>query len=54
MAALKPDVKAFIIQALACFDTLSMVAEAVQKNLGLKLPISRLNRMTRQKLAGRA
>ncbi|HDL6962235.1 TPA: DUF2280 domain-containing protein [Yersinia enterocolitica] len=37
MAALKPDVKAFIIQALACFDTLAMVAEAVQKEFGIKV-----------------
>ncbi|HDL8541684.1 TPA: DUF2280 domain-containing protein, partial [Yersinia enterocolitica] len=37
MAALKPEVKAFIIQALACFDTLAMVAEAVQKEFGIKV-----------------
>lgn len=32
MAALKPEVKAFIIQMLACYDTLSIVVDAVQKN----------------------
>ncbi|UQI33080.1 DUF2280 domain-containing protein [Pseudomonas bijieensis] len=35
MAALTPDVKAFIVQALACFDTPSQVAEAVQKEYGV-------------------
>lgn len=30
MAALNADVKAFIVQALACFDTPSQVAEAVR------------------------
>lgn len=37
MAALKPEVKAFIIQSLACFDSLSIVGEAVQKKFGLKV-----------------
>ncbi|HFI5325892.1 TPA: DUF2280 domain-containing protein [Serratia liquefaciens] len=37
MAALKPDVKAFIIQSLACFDTLSIVVESVQKEFGIKI-----------------
>lgn len=35
MAALTQDVKAFIVQALACFDTPSQVAEAVQKEYGV-------------------
>ncbi|MCV5738318.1 DUF2280 domain-containing protein, partial [Escherichia coli] len=35
MAALKPDVKAFIIQSLACYDTPSQVVEAVQKEFGI-------------------
>ncbi|QLL15489.1 DUF2280 domain-containing protein [Pseudomonas chlororaphis] len=35
MAALQNDVKAFIVQALACFDTPSQVVEAVQKEYGL-------------------
>ena len=34
MAALRSEVKAFIVQALACFDTSSQVVEAVRKNLG--------------------
>lgn len=37
MAALKPEVKAFIIQSLACFDSLAIVAEAVQKKFGIKV-----------------
>ncbi|EPB7006335.1 TPA: DUF2280 domain-containing protein [Pseudomonas aeruginosa] len=35
MAALSNDVKAFIVQALACFDTPSQVVEAVQKEFGV-------------------
>lgn len=35
MAALSNDVKAFIVQALACFDTPSQVAEAVQREFNL-------------------
>lgn len=37
MAALKSEVKAFIIQMLACFDTPSQVVEAVQKEFGIKI-----------------
>lgn len=37
MAALKPDVKAFIIQSLACYDTPSQVVEAVQKEFGITI-----------------
>lgn len=37
MAALKPEIKAFIIQSLACFDTLAIVGEAVQKQFGIKV-----------------
>jgi hypothetical protein len=35
MAALSNEVKAFIVQALACFDSPSQVAEAVRANFGL-------------------
>jgi hypothetical protein len=38
MAALKPDVKAFIVQMLACFDSPSQLVEAVQKEFGIKFP----------------
>jgi len=37
MAVLAPDVKAFIVQALACFDTPSQVVEAVQKEYGISV-----------------
>lgn len=35
MAALKGEVKAFIVQSLACFDTPSQVVELVKKEFGL-------------------
>ncbi|WP_180349834.1 DUF2280 domain-containing protein, partial [Klebsiella pneumoniae] len=35
MAALKPEVKSYIIQMLACYDTPSQVVEAVQKDFGI-------------------
>lgn len=37
MAALKDEVKRFIVQALACFDTPSQVAEAVKLEFGLEI-----------------
>lgn len=37
MAALNGEVKAFIVQALACFDTPSQVAEQVKKEFGLEV-----------------
>lgn len=38
MAALKGEVKAFIVQSLACFDTPSQVVESVKKEFGLTIP----------------
>ena len=35
MAALKPEVKTFIVSALACYDTPTQVAEAVKEEFGL-------------------
>lgn len=35
MAALSDDVKAFIVQALACFDTPQQVAASVKEELGI-------------------
>lgn len=35
MAALKAEVKAFIVQQLACFDTPTQVVEAVKKEFGV-------------------
>ncbi|NIE98478.1 DUF2280 domain-containing protein [Pantoea sp. Acro-805] len=37
MATLKPEVKAFIVQALACYDTPSQVVDEVQKEFKLKI-----------------
>ncbi len=37
MAALRSEVKAFIVQALACFDTPSQVVEAVKKEFGIEV-----------------
>ncbi|SFQ98999.1 hypothetical protein SAMN04487773_0898 [Enterobacter sp. kpr-6] len=37
MAALKGEVKAFIVQSLACFDTPSQVVEAVKKEFGFTI-----------------
>lgn len=53
MAALKPDVKAFIIQALACFDTLAMVAEAVQKEFGIKVTHQQVESHDPTKVSGK-
>ncbi len=38
MAALKGEVKAFIVQSLACFDTPSQVVESVKNEFGLTIP----------------
>lgn len=38
MAILTEDVKAFIVHALACFDTPQQVAEAVKVEFGLTVP----------------
>lgn len=38
MAALSDEVKRFVVQALACFDTPSQVSESVKEEFGLTLP----------------
>lgn len=38
MAALKDEVKQFIVQALACFDTPTQVSNAVKEEFGLIVP----------------
>jgi hypothetical protein len=53
MAALKPEVKAFIIQSLACFDTLSIVMESVQKEFGLKITRQQVESHDPTKVAGK-
>lgn len=37
MASLKPEVKAFIVQGLACFDTPSQVVESVKKEFSIDI-----------------
>jgi hypothetical protein len=37
MAVLRSEVKAFIVQALACFDTPSQVVESVKKEFGIEM-----------------
>ena len=37
MAALNSEVKAYIVQALACFDTPSQVAAAVKREFGIEV-----------------
>lgn len=37
MASLKPEVKAFIVQGLACFDTPSQIVESVKKEFDLEI-----------------
>jgi len=54
MAALKPDVKAFIIQSVACFDTPSQVVEAVQKEFGLKITRQQVESHDPTKVSGKA
>lgn len=53
MAALKPDVKAFIVQALACFDTPSQVVESVQKEFTLKITRQQVESHDPTKVSGR-
>ena len=54
MAALKPDVKAFIIQSLACFDTPTLVVESVQKEFGLKITRQQVESHDPTKVSGKS
>ena len=53
MAALSSEVKAFIVQALACFDTPSQVAEAVQKEFGITVTRQQCEAHDPTKVSGR-
>ncbi|WP_213993855.1 DUF2280 domain-containing protein [Sodalis sp. dw_96] len=53
MAALKSEVKAFIIQSLACFDTPSAVAESVQKEFGIKITRQQVESHDPTKVSGK-
>ncbi|BEO02782.1 DUF2280 domain-containing protein [Serratia marcescens] len=54
MAALKPEVKAFIIQSLACFDTPTLVVESVQKEFGLKIKRQQVESHDPTKVSGKS
>lgn len=53
MAALKPEVKAFIIQMLACYDTPSQVVEAVQKDFGITITRQQVETHDPTKVSGK-
>ncbi|ESN30867.1 phage protein [Enterobacter sp. MGH 37] len=53
MAALKPEVKAAIVQMLACYDTLSIVVEAIQKNFGIKVTPQQVESHDPTKVSGK-
>ncbi|HCN47068.1 MAG TPA: hypothetical protein DIT18_16615 [Pseudomonas sp.] len=53
MAALSNEVKAFIVQALACFDTPSQVAAAVREEFGLEVSRQKCEAHDPTKRAGR-
>ncbi len=51
---LSDEVKSFIVQALACFDAPSVVAEAVKKRFGITISRQLVENYDPHKLAGRA
>lgn len=53
MAALKNEVKSFIVQALACFDTPSQVVEAVKNEYGLVVTRQQVETHDPTKVAGK-
>ncbi|MGT8764751.1 DUF2280 domain-containing protein [Klebsiella pneumoniae] len=53
MAALKPEVKAYIIQMLACYDTPSQVVEAVQKDFGITITRQQVETHDPTKVSGK-
>lgn len=52
MAALKSDVKAFIVQALACFDTPSQVSQAVKQEFDIDVTRQQVEQHDPTKRAG--
>lgn len=53
MAALKPEVKAAIVQMLACYDSLSMVVEAIQKDYGVQVTPQQVESHDPTKVSGK-
>ena len=54
MATLTDDVKAFIVQALACFDTPSQVVDAVKDEFGITVTRQQVQAYDPNKTLGRA
>lgn len=54
MAALKNDVKAYIVQALACFDTPSQVVESVHAEFQVKITRQQVEAYDPAKASGKA
>lgn len=52
MASLKSEVKAFIVQQLACFDTPSQIVEAVQNEFSIKITRQQVASHDPTKVAG--
>lgn len=53
MAAIKPEIKAFMVQALACFDTPSQVVESVKNEFGIELNRQTVESHDPTKVAGK-
>ncbi|EJZ58477.1 hypothetical protein I1A_002805 [Pseudomonas fluorescens R124] len=53
MAALKDEVKRFIVQALACFDTPTQVVQAVKETFGVEVSRQQCEQYDPTKHAGR-
>lgn len=54
MATLTDDVKAFVVQALACFDTPTQVANAVKEEFGIAIERMQVAAYDPTKFAGRS
>jgi hypothetical protein len=52
MASLKPDVKLFIVQCLACFDTPTQVKDKVKQEFGIEVGLQKLSAYNPDTVAG--
>ncbi|HCE9140570.1 TPA: DUF2280 domain-containing protein [Klebsiella pneumoniae] len=53
MAALKPEIKAFIVQSVACYDTPSQVVESVLKEFGIQITRQQVEQNDPTKISGK-
>ena len=53
MAALKPEIKAFIVQSVACFDTPSQVVKSVLKEFGVQITRQQVEQNDPTKISGK-